>query len=35
MTLDIPDEDADPAVIAAYVRAAAGGGDDVDVQVEL
>jgi len=34
LTLELPEEDADPATIEAYVRAAAGGGDEVRVIVE-
>jgi hypothetical protein len=33
MTLEVPEEDADPAIIEAYVRAAAGGGDDLQINV--
>jgi hypothetical protein len=35
MTLEVPDEDADPELIEAYVKAAVGGGDDVQVKVEF
>ena len=35
MTLEVPEEDADPDLIEAYVKAAVGDGDDVRVTVEL
>jgi hypothetical protein len=34
MTIEVPEEDADPAIVEAYVRAAVGGGDDVRVIIE-
>ena len=35
MTLEVPEEDADPDLIEAYVKAAVGDGDDVRVNVEF
>jgi len=34
LRLQVPDEDASPAIVEAYVRAAAGGGEDLQVIVE-
>jgi len=34
MTIEVPEEDSDPAILEAYVRAAVGGGDEVRVTIE-
>jgi hypothetical protein len=35
LVVELPEEDSDPETIQAYLRSAAGGGDDVVVKLDL